>query len=216
VAGVRERRRGSANVSASRSERWRALIVDDEASCRRLISASLYPQFETFEAASGEEALEVFDRVAPDVVLLDLTMPGLDGLEVARRLKRRTQRLVPIFLVTAADQPTTLAAGVGAGVDDFLAKPFDARLFLPRFEVFRRFGEQQQRMIRPTSRSRRRGSWRWRTKCSRGSAAGCRQTTHVCACTRRRSRNSTVTRCASPPRRRERAARWWSTSLAMV
>jgi DNA-binding response OmpR family regulator len=74
------------------------------------------------EAASGEEALEVFGRSTPDVVLIDIMLPGMDGFELCRTLRRTSD--VPIVMVTARNDTHDVVAGLEAGADDYLTKPF--------------------------------------------------------------------------------------------
>ena len=74
------------------------------------------------EAGSGEEAIELFARATPDVVLIDIMLPGIDGFELCRTLRRNSD--VPIVMVTARNDTHDVVAGLEAGADDYLAKPF--------------------------------------------------------------------------------------------
>jgi two-component system, OmpR family, KDP operon response regulator KdpE len=100
----------------------RVLVVDDERSIRRFMKASLGSQFVIFEAASGEEALAAVAADRPDVVILDLGLPDLDGVEVTRRLREWTQ--IPIIVVSVREQEQDKIAALDAGADDYLTKPF--------------------------------------------------------------------------------------------
>ena len=100
----------------------RVLIVDDERSIRRFMKVSLGSQFEVFEATSGEEALAAVAAHRPDVVILDLGLPDLDGVEVTRRLREWTE--VPIIVVSVREQEKDKIAALDAGADDYLTKPF--------------------------------------------------------------------------------------------
>ncbi len=110
----------------------RVLVVDDILSNVKLLEAKLTTEyFEVVTAYSGQEALDKIDESNPDIVLLDVMMPGMDGFEVCRRIKANPATAhVPVVMVTALDQPSDRVAGLEAGADDFLTKPVDdAALF---------------------------------------------------------------------------------------
>jgi two-component system, cell cycle response regulator len=110
----------------------RVLVVDDILSNVKLLEAKLTTEyFEVVTAYSGQEALDKIDESNPDIVLLDVMMPGMDGFEVCRRIKANPLTAhVPVVMVTALDQPSDRVAGLEAGADDFLTKPVDdAALF---------------------------------------------------------------------------------------
>ncbi|HEY5157869.1 MAG TPA: response regulator transcription factor [Anaerolineales bacterium] len=100
----------------------RILVVDDERSIRRFLKASLGSQFVIFEATTGEEALTAVAANRPDVILLDLGLPDMDGVEVTRRLREWTQ--IPIIVVSVREQEKDKIAALDAGADDYLTKPF--------------------------------------------------------------------------------------------
>jgi len=100
----------------------RVLVVDDERSIRRFLKASLGSQFVIFEAATGEEALTAVAADRPDVIILDLGLPDLDGVEVTRRLREWTQ--IPIIIISVREQEKDKIAALDAGADDYLTKPF--------------------------------------------------------------------------------------------
>jgi two-component system KDP operon response regulator KdpE len=102
--------------------RVRILVVDDERPIRRFLNASLSGQYSVLEAATGEEALAAVVSGRPDVIILDLGLPDLDGLEVTRRLREWTQ--IPIIIVSVRDQEEHKIAALDAGADDYLTKPF--------------------------------------------------------------------------------------------
>ena len=109
------------------------LIVDDEAQARRLLAVLLRPEgYRTESAASGEEALDAIARSAPDLILLDIMMPGLDGYEVAGMLKANPATAhIPIIMVTAHGEREARLAGLSAGAEEFVTKPIDrAELWL--------------------------------------------------------------------------------------
>jgi len=101
------------------------LIVDDERSARDTLEALLFREgYELVFAASGHEALTLLQELTPDVILLDVMMPGMDGFEVCQRLKANEQwRHIPVILITALDRREDLVQGLDAGADDFLHKP---------------------------------------------------------------------------------------------
>ena len=105
----------------------RVLVVDDILSNVKLLEAKLTTEyFEVVTAYSGEEALKRVAAEPPDIVLLDVMMPGMDGFEVCRRIKADPKTAhVPVIMVTALDQPADRIAGLDAGADDFLTKPID-------------------------------------------------------------------------------------------
>ena len=100
------------------------LVVDDELGVRNLLTDHLTREgYDVIQASNGEEALELAEKNDPQVILLDIKMPGIDGVEVCRRLKGKEKtRLIPIIMVTAL-RDTDVEAYV-KGVDDFVTKPF--------------------------------------------------------------------------------------------
>jgi two-component system KDP operon response regulator KdpE len=99
------------------------LAVDDEPGILRLLKLELTAQgLRVLTAASGEEALSVAEEQRPDVVLLDIVMPDMTGLEVMRRLRERSN--VPVIMITAKDTDADKVQGLGQGADDYIVKPF--------------------------------------------------------------------------------------------
>ena len=102
------------------------LLVDDDAPIRRMLTRTLTAEgYDVEAAADGGAALAAVERNVPDAIVLDVTMPGMDGLAVTRRLRAKGLR-VPILLLTARDAVHERVAGLDAGADDYLVKPFDA------------------------------------------------------------------------------------------
>ncbi|MEI6778166.1 MAG: HD domain-containing phosphohydrolase [Chloroflexales bacterium] len=103
------------------------LIVDDQSRGREVLASVLAPEgYRLIFAANGIEAINAAQNVIPDLVLLDVMMPDMDGFEVCRRLRADPDlALVPIFLVTALDDQASLLRGIDAGADDFVTKPFN-------------------------------------------------------------------------------------------
>src|ERR1700754_56025 len=105
----------------------RVLVVDDILSNVKLLEAKLTAEyFEVMTAFNGLECLSRMEQIVPDIVLLDVMMPGMDGFEVCRRIKSNPKTAhVPVVMVTALDQPSDRVTGLDAGADDFLTKPVD-------------------------------------------------------------------------------------------
>lgn len=110
------------------------LAVDDDKPNLVVISKTLEPQgCHVITAASGPEALEKIRRSPPDVVLLDVMMPGQDGFEVCRQLKAQQEtRLIPVIIITALQEKQDRIAGIEAGCDDFISKPIDRMELIAR------------------------------------------------------------------------------------
>ena len=116
----------------------RVLILDDEAAIRRFLRGSLGAHgYSVHEAASGEEALQVIPAVRPDVVIIDLGLPGISGTEVTRCLREWSQ--MPIIILSVEGDEAAKIAALDAGADDYLTKPFGAGELLARIRsVLRR------------------------------------------------------------------------------
>src|SRR3974377_2170417 len=112
----------------------RILLVDDNEANLDVAKVRLESQgYEVLTAGDGEEALARVRETGPDLVLLDIMMPKLDGIEVTRRLKRDASLpFIPIILVTAKADAKDVVAGLDAGGDDYLTKPFDHASLLAR------------------------------------------------------------------------------------
>lgn len=103
------------------------LVIDDELMTRDIIEGFLYPDgYELAFASSGAEAMEMLSKTEPDLILLDILMPDMDGFEVCRRIKANAQwRHIPIIIVTALQGKNDVIKGFEAGADDFIHKPFN-------------------------------------------------------------------------------------------
>ena len=118
----------------------RVLIVDDDAGVRRMLARTLEAEgYGVSVAADGGSALVEIERAAPGLVLLDVTMPGLDGLGVTRRLRGKGDAL-PVLLLTARDAVADRVAGLDSGADDYLVKPFATAELLARVRALLRRG----------------------------------------------------------------------------
>jgi len=115
------------------------LAVDDEAGILRLIKLELSSQgFRVVVAGDGEEALRIAEQQRPDIVVLDIMMPQMSGLEVMRRLRERTS--VPVILLTAKDHDDDKVRGLELGADDYLVKPFNPEELSARVRAVLRRG----------------------------------------------------------------------------
>jgi two-component system response regulator MprA len=123
----------------------RILVVDDEPAVRRALERALsLADYEVTLAADGREALDAIAAEPPDAVVLDIMMPGIDGLEVTRRIRRAGDR-TPILILTARDAIDDRVAGLDEGADDYLVKPFALRELQARLRaLLRRSGEGEE------------------------------------------------------------------------
>jgi two-component system KDP operon response regulator KdpE len=112
----------------------RILIVDDERPIRRFLRTTLSAQgYQVMDAATGEEALSSMAVHRPDIVILDLGLPDLDGIEVTRQIREWSQ--VPILILSVRDQENDKVAALDAGADDYLTKPFGAKELMARLRA---------------------------------------------------------------------------------
>lgn len=119
------------------------LVVDDEKDIVELISFNLKRNgFDVLSAHNGHEALELAEQELPDLILLDLMMPGVDGTEVTRRLKAdpRTAK-IPLLMLTARSEETDVVVGLTLGADDYVTKPFSMKILLARLNTVLRRAE---------------------------------------------------------------------------
>jgi len=115
----------------------RILIVDDEQAIRRLLRTLLTAHgYTIIEAASGEAALVSAAQHQPDIVILDLGLPGIDGVEVTRRLRQWTD--IPVIVLSVREQERDKIAALDAGADDYVTKPFAAGELMARLRAARR------------------------------------------------------------------------------
>jgi two-component system response regulator MprA len=116
------------------------LVVDDDGPIRRMLERTLAAEgYGVSSAGDGGAALAAIERATPDLVVLDVGLPGLDGLAVCRRLRRKGLGL-PILLLTARDAVPDRVAGLDAGADDYLVKPFASEELLARVRALLRRG----------------------------------------------------------------------------
>lgn len=135
-----------------KSLKRKLLIVEDEEAIRFLLRQNMeYEGYDVLEAADGEEGLRLAENAGPDLILLDLMLPKMSGMEVCKRL-RATGNAVPIIMLTARGEQMDKVIGLKTGADDYITKPFDVLELSARIEaIFRRLGkpskgEQQYRV----------------------------------------------------------------------
>ncbi len=125
----------------------KVVVIEDEPDILELIEYNLRREgFEVATATSGRSGLSVIGRERPDVVLLDLLLPGLDGLDVCRRLRSvDSTRDLPVIMVTARGEESDVVLGLGVGADDYIHKPFSPRELIARIRAVLRRGRMQER-----------------------------------------------------------------------
>jgi two-component system response regulator MprA len=123
------------------------LVVDDDAPIRRMLDRTLSAEgYAVATAADGGEALASVERSTPDLVVLDVGLPGVDGLSVSRRLRAKGLA-VPVLLLTARDSVPDRVAGLDAGADDYLVKPFATEELLARVRALLRRGKAPEELL---------------------------------------------------------------------
>jgi Response regulators consisting of a CheY-like receiver domain and a winged-helix DNA-binding domain len=128
------------------------LIIDDDTSIAELISLYLTKEcFETIIVHDGEEALRVFPTFEPNLILLDLMLPGIDGYQVCREIRHLSS--VPIIMLSAKGEIFDKVLGLELGADDYIIKPFDSKELVARCKaVLRRFSPTKPTVIQPTGK----------------------------------------------------------------
>lgn len=122
------------------------LIIDDEEPIRELLKLTLQSAgFDSIlEASNGEDGLALATRYMPDLILLDLMLPGMDGLSVCRRLKSSPDtRMIPIIVLTAKSDESDIVVGLEMGANDYITKPFSRKVLTARIRAQFRIVEQQ-------------------------------------------------------------------------
>jgi len=146
-------------VLSGRGERLSVhiLLVDDDALLRRSLTFNLEQAgYRVSSAATAEDALAIAARDRPDLVLLDIGLPGMDGLDALRHL--RSQMGVPVIFVTARRRELDEVLGLELGADDYVTKPFDLDVLLARVKAVLRRSERTD--LSPTFRKGQPGEWR--------------------------------------------------------
>ncbi len=110
------------------------LVVEDEEDIQELISYNLKKEnYKVHIVSSGEDAIHYAQTKQPDIILLDLMLPGIDGFEVCRRLKNnKTSQVIPIVMLTAKGEDADIVTGLELGADDYITKPFSPRVLIAR------------------------------------------------------------------------------------
>lgn len=121
------------------------LLIEDEDDIRELIRYNLEREkFKVKGVVTGEEGLDAVEKIMPDLILLDLMLPGKDGMDVCRELKRnaRTQD-IPVIMLTARGEESDIVAGLELGAEDYITKPFSPKVLIARIKaVFRRHSDE--------------------------------------------------------------------------
>jgi len=116
------------------SEKQRILLVDDDPNISHLVRLYLEKEgFAVTEAARGDTALESFQKEIPDLVLLDVMLPGLDGLQVLREIRKTSK--APVIMLTAKDETFDKVLGLELGADDYVTKPFETKELVARVKA---------------------------------------------------------------------------------
>ena len=134
------------------AEKQKILIVDDDYNIAELIALYLTKEcYETCIVGDGEEAVRQFDQFQPNLVLLDLMLPGIDGYEVCRRIRKQSD--VPIIMLSAKGEIFDKVLGLELGADDYMMKPFDAKELVARVKaVLRRFRNEPAEAPAPVAK----------------------------------------------------------------
>ncbi|MFO7682950.1 MAG: response regulator transcription factor [Chloroflexota bacterium] len=124
-------------------QKRKVLVVDDEHAIRRFLRTSLNAHgYEVHEAATGEDAILQTINIRPDLIILDLGLPGMDGIEVTKRIREWTQ--TPIVILSVQNQDTDKIEALDAGADDYLTKPFSVGELTARLRVAMRHMRQEE------------------------------------------------------------------------
>ena len=125
------------------SRKLAILLVDDDPQVLRLVRANLEPEYRVLSATEGHAALAVLDQEMPDLVVLDIMLPGMDGYALCQRVREISS--VPIIMLTAKVEDVDKVKGLKLGADDYVTKPFNVQELLARIEaVLRRAGSPQE------------------------------------------------------------------------
>ncbi len=138
-------------MNAQPTREYKVLVVEDEASFADALVVGLERErFRVAVATDGPSALERFDHLSPDIVLLDVMLPGMSGLDVCRELRNRST--VPIVMVTARSSEVDAVVGLELGADDYIAKPYRLRELVARIRALLRRSEFRERNPEVTRR----------------------------------------------------------------
>jgi DNA-binding response OmpR family regulator len=119
------------------------VVIEDEDAIANAVAVRLRGEgYDVSIASDGSSGIELVERIAPDLVILDVMLPGIDGLEVCRRIQRH--KPVPVLMLTALDTETDLLVGLGVGADDYMTKPFSPREMVARVKALLRRVDRSQ------------------------------------------------------------------------
>ena len=139
------RRDQTVGGDATRRENWTILVVDDTAEVRQIVGAILSERYRVIYASDGDEGLQAVKREAPDLIISDVMMPGIDGYEFCRRIRQDPDTSgIPFVLLTARAKVSMKIEGLNCGADDYLVKPFDAEELLARVRSLLRLREMHK------------------------------------------------------------------------
>ena len=120
--------------SNTKKKGLRVLAVDDETSVLEVIRHTLKPEgYDIVTAEDGQSALDMLDSFSPDLVILDINMPGLNGLEVLEKIRESSD--TPVIMLSVLNDVDTISDSLTSGADDFISKPFDTRELLARVKA---------------------------------------------------------------------------------
>ena len=138
--------------NAGKTTKKAILIIEDDEDIQQLVGFNLIKAgFQVEYADSGEQALTKISKQHPDLILLDIMLPGMDGIEVCKTLHSHNQTAeIPIIMLTAKGEETDIVGGLEVGADDYITKPFSPKVLLSRIKaVLRRKGEGFNRSSYP-------------------------------------------------------------------
>jgi len=124
------------------------LIIEDEKDIVKMLEYNLKKEgFKTLSVRNGEDAVKITTKEYPDLIILDLMLPGMDGLEVCKALKGDTKTaLIPIIMLTAKSQESDKVVGLELGADDYMTKPFSPRELIARIKAVLRRGKEKDKL----------------------------------------------------------------------
>ena len=127
-------------------KREKIVVIEDEADILEVIAYNLKREgYEVLESRDGEAALRQIGRHAPDLIILDLMLPSIDGIEICRRLKSdAVTRPIPVIMVTAKGEESDIVLGLGVGADDYVTKPFSPKELIARVRAVLRRGQPKE------------------------------------------------------------------------
>ena len=144
---------GGPSLGAVTSSRRSVVVIEDETTIAGAVADRLRAEgYDVSVAHDGPAGVELCEQVRPDLVVLDVMLPGFDGLEVCRRVQR--DRHVPVLMLTARDDENDLLVGLGIGADDYMTKPFSLRELVARVQVLLRRSERSAHGAAQESRLR--------------------------------------------------------------